>query len=269
VLDQRGVGRLAIRKLDDPLLAALVEERLGPRAAHRGAGRHESSEFGRNRLVGLHFADELVDLVGLLQRRQWSEAPRQVPIGGSRDSEGSETIIPGEVQILEQREASRFIDEPDDTLAPTIGTRIVDRANRSIPLERQKLLIDERQIFAELEPVLAPMREIAQRNALIGAHQVELAHRNGSCRLEQRPEVEPIGDLVAGRACGRVCGRSAHAPAFCGRRRASRARAEAAERTARRASAWRTSPSSAPRSSAGAARPGNPLTLPTNQSAVA
>src|SRR6185312_3722597 len=94
VLDQGGVRGLTIGELDNPLLAAHVEEGLWPRTARGGARGDEPAQLDWDRLVVLDSADELVDPVSLLQRWQWAEAPGQIMVGRSRNSQRAEAGRP-------------------------------------------------------------------------------------------------------------------------------------------------------------------------------
>ena len=49
----------------------------------------------------------LMDLIGLFDQRQWPEPPRQVFLRRGRNSQRAETIVPGKVEILEQRQSRR------------------------------------------------------------------------------------------------------------------------------------------------------------------
>jgi hypothetical protein len=256
MLDERCVGGLAVGELDHPLLAVDVEERFGACAAHRRARRDQALLRSRDGLVGEHLSDQLVDLVRIVDGGQRSEPARQVRLRRSRDTERAEAVVACEVQILEHRQPSRLVDEANHALAPAIGPCIVDGADRAAFLRGQKLLVDQRQVLAELEAPLQPRRRVAQRHALIRAHEIERADRHGLIGPRQQPQMQLIGGRVA----------QAHARLLLRPRRAS---AEAAERTARRCAALRTSRSSAPRSCAGAASSGNTWMRPISHSAVA
>ena len=144
VLDEWGVRRFAVRELHDPLLGVDFEQRFRPRAAERHAGRDQTLLRGRHRFVRLDLAHELVNLVGICERRQRAEPAWQVLVRGRRHAERSETIVAGEVEVLEQRQARGLVDEANHALPPTIRARIVDGARGRAALGRQKLVVDER-----------------------------------------------------------------------------------------------------------------------------
>jgi hypothetical protein len=216
---------------------------------------------GGHGLVREHLPDQLVDQVGVFDGGQRPEPARRVSLRRGRDAERTETIVASEVQILEQREPRWLVNEANHTLAPTIRPRVVDRAHGGALVDRQKLFGYQWQILTERETVFQPVLGVAQRHTLRRTHQVELADQDRALGLRQQPQVELIVRLIRGRAL-----RVDHLRTGLRPRRAS---AEAAERTARRLLAVRTSRSSAPRSLAGAASSGNALTQPINHNAVA
>ena len=79
--------------------------------------------------------------IGVRERRQRAEPPRQVFVRGSGYAERAEAIVAGEVQVFEQRQPRRFVDEADDALAPAVGPCVVHGARGGALLGRQKLLI--------------------------------------------------------------------------------------------------------------------------------
>src|SRR5581483_7743782 len=63
MLYQGSIRRLTIGEFDDPLLTGDVEKRLRSRAPHGDTRRDKPLLLRRHRLVLLHFANELVNLV--------------------------------------------------------------------------------------------------------------------------------------------------------------------------------------------------------------
>ena len=78
MLARRVVCRLAVGKLDHPLIARYVDQSFGASAAHGRARGNQSLLRLRNGFVVLHLANELLNLIGVSQRRQGSQSPRQV-----------------------------------------------------------------------------------------------------------------------------------------------------------------------------------------------
>ena len=78
MLNQRRIRRITIRKLDHPLLAADVDKRLGTSTAHGGTRGDQSLLRLRHSLVVLHLANELLNLIGIRERRQRTQSPRQI-----------------------------------------------------------------------------------------------------------------------------------------------------------------------------------------------
>ena len=110
----------------------------------------------RNRLVGKHFPDDLLELIRIGHRRQRPELARLIGIGAGRDAERAEAVVASEIQELEQRQPRRLVDEADDLFAPTIRPRVVHGAHRRALVRGQKLLVDERQILAQRKAGLQP-----------------------------------------------------------------------------------------------------------------
>src|SRR5690606_25140265 len=123
-------------------------------------------------------AHELVDLVGLCERRQWPESTRQIFVSRRRNAERAKPIVSREVQVLEQRQTRRLVDEANHALAPTVGPRVVDGTRGRAFRGRQEFLIDERQVLAEREAALDPIVGVTQRYALPRTNEIELADQH-------------------------------------------------------------------------------------------
>jgi hypothetical protein len=67
-----------------------------------------------------------VDLIRVAQRRQRPEPPRQIFISGRGHAQCAKAIVAGEVEIFEQRQARRLLNDADDPLAPPVRPRVVD-----------------------------------------------------------------------------------------------------------------------------------------------
>jgi hypothetical protein len=129
MLDERRVGGITGRELDDPLFAADFDQPLRPRAAEAHAGREHPPLCLRNGLVGEHLAHDFLELIRIGEARQRAELAGRIRVGAARDAERAKAVVAGEVQELEQRQPRRLVDEADDLLAPAIRSRVIDRAH--------------------------------------------------------------------------------------------------------------------------------------------
>ena len=154
-----------------------------------------------NRLVGEHLPDEGLDRRRVYQLRQRPRAPRPVFFVRRRDAERAEAIITCEVQVLEQRQARRLVEELDDTLTPSIRACVVDGPDGRVLRRREQLLGDEREILAEREATFEPGVRVAQRDTSRRAHRVERADHDGIDWVREQPEKQLIGDPI-GQASG-------------------------------------------------------------------
>lgn len=90
------------------------------------------------------------------------------------------------MEVLEQGKSRWLVNGADDAFAPAVRSGIVHRTDSGIPLRRQKLLVDQRQVLAQRKAPLEPARRVAERDALIRADEPQLTDHPRPRRVERR-----------------------------------------------------------------------------------
>ncbi len=161
VLDHGVSVGLAFGELHHPCSPSISSRAFGARRPCVAPGRPAAVLRFRHGFVGLHLAHELVNAGP--RRPSTGAAQRAVAVlrRRGRDPERAEAVVAGEVEVLEQGQPRRL-----SMKRMTRSPQRSGRASSTAPggaalLDGQKLLGDERQVFAQREAAFEPALRIA------------------------------------------------------------------------------------------------------------
>ena len=181
-----------------------------------------------------------------------------------RHAQRAEAVVARVVQVLHERQARGLVEVLDDPLAPAVGPRIVDGAD-AMPFQRGSCSMSvSNRSSLKGKPAASHSAAVLQRDALAGVDRAAIDRRGAVGR--DQPGTTDTGrrascDFDPASLCPRALALRLALLIF--------ACAVARTRSLPSVSAWRTSSSSAPRSSLGVARVPSAASRPISQSAVA
>ena len=177
-------------ELQQARLAVHVQQCLGPCATQRGTGGNQATLVLIDGFTGKDLMHEPLNLQRVCEQGQRPHAARQVLLGRCRNTQGTETLVPGVVEKVQNSQARRLVKQADHTLTPAVGPCIIHRAGGCLFFNREELTLDQGQVFAERKAGPQPRIPIFERYALGLACHAQLPDKTRIFRTAEPPEIK-------------------------------------------------------------------------------